>query len=61
MEEGKGSHVRKSMEREGEGSHARRSMEGKGKGSHVWWLMEGERKKIFTSFHFPPNQFYLNL
>jgi hypothetical protein len=49
------------MEREGEGSHARRSMEGKGKGSHVWWLMEGERKKIFTSFHFPPNQFYLNL
>ncbi len=59
-EEGEGSHVRGSMEGEGEGSHARGSMEGEGEGSHAWWPMEGERKILFTSSHFPPNQFYLN-
>jgi hypothetical protein len=23
---------------------------------HAWWPMEGERKILFTSLHFPPNQ-----
>jgi hypothetical protein len=27
----------------------------------AWWPMLGERKILFTFFHFPPNQFYLNL
>ncbi len=27
---------------------------------HVWWPMEGERKILFTSPHFSPNQIYLN-
>jgi hypothetical protein len=26
----------------------------------AWWPMEGERKILFNSSHFPPNQFYLN-
>jgi hypothetical protein len=27
----------------------------------AWWPMEDEKKILFTSSHFPPNQFYLNL
>ncbi len=27
----------------------------------AWWPMEGEGKILFTSFHFLPNQFHLNL
>jgi hypothetical protein len=49
-------------EKEGEGrSKAWRSMEGEGEGSHPWWPIESERKILFTSSHFPPNQIYLNL
>ena len=58
-EEGEGSHAWRSIEGEGEGSHAWRPMEGEGEGSHVWWLMEGEKKILFTSSHFPSNQFLL--
>jgi hypothetical protein len=45
-------------EGEGEGSHAWRPMKGEVESSHVWRLMEGEGKILFTSSHFPPNQFF---